>query len=247
MNHNMILDINGRTFEDTIFYCNRENELLIDEYVLRNHLYKARKERKIPKGGVYCTPPELFLIDGVRDQAHLININFRNVQYIKDDEILYWIFCLQKSNLYRFNFVGRNMTEGVLRIIMDNSNFSLGFERHVDKRDIQVWYNPHSMYILVVHIEQRKIVNKYIYYKKFDMDIVCTGYTTALFKEESYKNNIPLCERYTNWTSIVNVMTSDEFDERKTCLTPFEIEEACRIHPEHSSNYEEMLKYLFNK
>lgn len=242
------LDKNGRLFDDTIFYCNREDETLIDEYILRNHFYKARKERKIPKGGVYCTPPELFLIEGVKNQAHLLNINFRNVQYIKDGNLLYWIYCLPLSNLYMFNFVGRNMTEGILKVIMDNSNFFLGFQREVGKRKIQVWYNPHTMYILVVHLENKKIVSKNIYYKKFDReDVVFTAYTTAPFKEDSYKNNIPLCERYTNWTKIVNVMTEEEINERKLCLTPFEIANVLTDHPELSSNYEEMLKYLFNK
>lgn len=250
MNINDQYDMHGRAFDDVIFYYGVEEVALIDEDILRNHLFKAREKGKIPKGGLYCTPKELFKLIG--DTGHLLNINFRNVQYIENFETkqLYWIYCLSKSNLYDFKFVGLNMTEGILDLIMDHTGFKLGFMRYSeDMKEIQVWYNPETLYMLVFHMRNGKIYNKMAYFKRFDAQVQQTTNTSCVFEDYSHYN-VPLVDmnKYdNNWTSIINVMSEQEVQNRKHNISVFDIERGLENSPIIQEDYDEMLRLLFNK
>lgn len=196
-----VLDCRGREFDDTLIYYGCEEFGNIDPLSFRNHLYKARyANSKIPKDGRYCVASELaeelYNIDGGSGHMAGLNKNFRNVQYIKCRDRLYWVYCLSMSNLALFRFIGFNISYQVLSRILTRAGFNMGYIHHVSEYTgtrTEVWYNPDKLVLAALSFDGNdKMIKRKCYMRKFEKkNVIKTDDTACLFEQNNF-TNVPL-------------------------------------------------------
>ena len=225
-------DILGRPFDDTLIYYGCEMFGDIDSFKLRNHIYKARNARvRIPRDGRYCMAEELlwelYKID--RDSGHMagLNKNFRNVQYIRCKDQLYWVYCFNMDNLAQFKFIGYNVSYPVLERALSIAGCRMGYIHHVSEytgAKTEVWYHPEKLVLAALSFDgEGKLIKRLCYMRKFEgKDVIKTRDTGCIFKPNTF-SNVPLMAvgEYDElqsdnsrlwWTGIVS-MVDDIYDD----------------------------------
>lgn len=256
-----LLDCRGRDFDSTIIYYGYLSKDLPEEYEIRNHTWKAKSNGKTPRNGVYCTPQEFYeeleVNGGSGTSISLLNINFRNVQYIYSGEYIYWVYCLKSLNLYKFKFIGDNITSGVLKELMSISGFELGYIHtfyptrcDTDHWCTEVWYNPQKLYIATFTFASgiKGFVDHMIYFKKFESDDIIRSSNTSDIITPSDYINVPIktitCLDKDNiiksWSNIIQT------EPGSVTLDIYDLECDSKNQRFSWHNYNEMLKKLFN-
>lgn len=258
-NSNTFIDSRGRDIDDVYFYYGKINKAEVDEFELRNRIYKRRDEetKKIPKGGMYCMPEEFFTICNHRYSTDL-NKNFRNVQYLYDEDTLYWIYCLKIEHLYQFKFIGQNCSISIAKQILSINGFELGFKRkkymqYIKEEPLQeiveVYFNESSLKLLVLRTDGLNITGASMYFRKFENKYPSyTFVTNRLFDNDLMC--IPLIDKYEEfdmgdvlyWTSIVDI-TADGEDKKIFYQDTYDDNNLYF----DKENYERMLETIFNK
>lgn len=264
---NKLVDCRDRSFEDTIVYYGYSRLCDVDFNELRNHTWKRKSENgKLPKVGRYALPEELqdaMLLDGYGN-LNRINKKFRNVQYVQSGGTMYWIYCMRLSNIYRFNFIGDNISPGLVEQLMYLNNFKLGYVHKIDDSSyVDLWYNKERLYGVTFEFSDGFLVNKRVYFKMFESNkIIITGCTTRVFNEDKYVN-VPLVEEgeyekmeydmygYLPWSSIINMKGIADIDDDSLNRTLTERDYIIDMKFSNGrvaeTDYKEMLEVLFNK
>lgn len=237
----IVSDCRGREFDDTLIYYGCKEFEKVDPLKFRNHLYKARRaDGKIPRNGRYCLAgelaEELYNIDGDGSHVTGLNKNFRNVQYIRCGDMLYWVYCLNMDNLKLFSFIGFNISYPVLNKILSGAGYYMGYIHHISEYTgvrTEVWYNPDKLVLAVFAFDgSNKLVKKNCYLRKFEKEhVIKTGNTGCMFENHAI-SNVPLMAigeydalQSDNsrlwWTGIVN-MAENIYDDTEMEDYPWE-------------------------
>lgn len=185
-------DMNGKI----ILYGNFSNinESKMNDVV--EHTFMSRIGGRTPKGGKYYLPEELeaALKHGHFKSVSCINSNFRNVQYIfNDDETqLFWVYAIKETNLHGFKFVGSEMSIGVLDKLMRCHGYKVGYahvetdRNSTDKEITKIYFN--QLRSIAAAFSYRfahdgwTVVGTTVVYRKFESSKVEeTDYTGFLF------------------------------------------------------------------
>lgn len=244
----MLKDVRGRDLDTTIIYYGKARRSELDEYVVRNHQYKVRSYNKLPRDGKYCSPEELVneVSENVFEQ---INKNFRNVQYYMVNDDLYWIYCLKSTNIYGFTFIGKKLSIDIVRTLLESKRYNLGYRREDNySNEIQVWYSKERLILFCVEFKKGYVTATNVYFKKFDTkDFIIISNTEMIFRKQTYQP-IPLIDEYPvdddmYWArNVVDVQTSSE-----KILGPEYCNEIAGNDTYSKLDFDEMLKYIFNK
>lgn len=276
-----LVDSKGRLFDDVYIYYGEELISHVDDYEIRNRIWKSRIDHFAPKDGYYCDPEEFFGCVVGYKHSRSINKNFRNVQYIKTGTKIYWVYCLNMNDLYRFKFIGNNMSIALSRTLLTTHGYELGFKRkkivdtslksrlisdQFDKvnvlnlfQTIEVWYNPETLKLFVMKVEGFNIVERRLYYKKFESEMVCTPFTNKIFDTSDIC--VPLVQEYDEdskhdwlfWTTIIDMsisLTNNESISRPSYKPEAILHDVDYTINElffNKSDYENMLRIIFNK
>lgn len=264
-----IRDSADRIFDTCFIYYGKESLNEVSEYEVRNHIFKARDRisSDIPKDGAYIMPEEFFGKVVPYDLSIKINSKFRNVQYIEHDGYLYWIYVLSSSNLYKFKFIGDNMSDEMLRALMQSSGYVLGYKHRKEMasllqpdRWIEVWFHPTKLHVAVFEVDMDPSINyktihdKMVLYKKFEgYSVESTNNTFLVFYRRERYITVPfITTKYPGdkdgniyWTKYIKP-TNGWFDEDpERVLTTEDIKKDSEYFMK--SDYDDFMKLIFNK
>lgn len=264
-----IRDSRDRIYDTCFIYYGKEPIDEVSEYEVRNHIFKARygSNSDIPKDGSYIMPEEFFDKVVPSEYSNKINSKFRNVQYIEYNGNLYWIYVLSSSNLYKFKFIGDNISDEMLRALMQSAGYILGFKHRKEMasllqpdRWIEVWFNPEKLHVAVFEVDVDPSINyktihdKFVLYKKFEgYQVEGTANTSLIFNRREKYITVPFIfvkypgdkEDELYWTKYIKP-THGWFDHiYETTLTEKDLERDSEYFMK--TDYDDFLKLIFNK
>lgn len=264
-----IRDSRDRIYDSCYIYYGRERKEEVSEYELRNHIWKARNRitSDIPKHGCYVMPEEMF---GKVLPYHLsrsINSKFRNVQYIEYEGYIYWIYCFSSVNLYRFKFIGENVSDEMLRALMQSSGYILGFKHRRESasitesdRWIEVWFHPQKLQVGLIDLdvnitpEKSMMHERKVLLKKFESyKVEEVNNSSILFKRKDRYITVPFTIKYPKqwdgdglyWTKYIRPSDGWFDGEPERELTEKDLARDSEYYMK--TDYDDMLKLLFNK
>lgn len=262
-----IRDSKDRIYDNCFMYYGRELKSEVSEYEIRNHIWKARNRTTsdIPKQGCYVMPEELFGKVLPYDYSTKINSKFRNVQYIEHEDYLYWIYCFSSMNLYGFKFIGDNVSDEMVRALMQSAGFILGFKHRRESasmfasdRWVEVWFHPEKLHVALIdidveiHPDRPMIHDKRVFLKKFESyQVEEISNTSAIFKRREKFITVPFTIKYPEnyeflyWTKYIKPKDGWFCMNPERELTEDDIKRDCEYYMQ--SDYDDMLKLIFNK
>lgn len=253
-----LTDCKGRSMQKYIFYAGYSDFSEVDKSDIHNHKYMARVKGKIPKDGKYYTTNEIsdvvqYLNNGDASPFKDINTNFRNVQYIIFSHYVLWLYCIKEENLEHFDFVGKNLTEGVLGKLLKLNGYKVGYvhsKREVEEV-IKIFYHPDKLIAILAHYSNGfcgfglNLLNTAVYYNRFEEGFRKTDYTGGLFG--STIENIPFCDKneaklWLNHDRPINSIMSNYFG-----INDISLQKDMDEHgDEFIENFNEFINCLFN-
>lgn len=258
----MILDCRGRDFDTTIIYYGREPQSNVDPDWIRNHTWKLKNDGHNPRDGYYCTPQEFYDLLSLHGDGQLmstLNINFRNVQYISSGGFIYWVFCMRTNNLYKFKFIGKNVSSGICEYIMHSNGFELGYihtKKYVEALErTEVWYNPEKILVCLFRFIDGipGMIEQLVYYRHFENDVCSTVYTNCVFETNNNYILVPLTTK-DEWDDIIKISGSSDIlpwtyhvaVDKHHMLNDMDFDRDIKNERFSMINYTEMLETIFN-
>ena len=249
----MLVDCKGRDYDSNVMYYGKASINSIPEEYTKNRTWKVRINGRLPKGGYYCMPDELEE-ELAQHGASLSKLNnkFRNVQYIPAGDMIYWVYCMKPDCLYRFKFIGSNLSPKFTEALMYSNGFEIGYTHRIDDESyIDLWYNLDRLCVVTLEYCGNVLIDNTIYYRRSGSDrITQTGYTSYIFEKDRFITE-PLFDNKSveefAWSKVIFMSSTLTADESYMALTEkdFEVD---RYLPRFSEvNYNEMLHKVFNK
>lgn len=205
-------DCNGRIMEGQVILYGDFIQITEENKIsVISHTMKARKKGSLPRGGKYYTPYELerlLRINGMSSVGN-INMNFKNVQYIRgyNCDYIFWVYAISEDNLRNFKFIGTGLSMDVLDKLMRRHGYKVGYStkssirgslrRQEESVNVAYYHPDKSIVVFFKYDTHTKIsdltgiidntpvqVGVTVIYHRFEQETVSeTSYTGFLFND----------------------------------------------------------------